>query len=182
MAETESSIIVFRVSLRKSECLKPLFINVFERLKDQIHQSTDDSDIYYTPSDAYTALETDCVTVEGKISFVKTIRTDSIVVLHCSTYVKSYDYVQEEPNIKSMIVSKGYDIGICTGRSFFKYFCSDLIYSDRFFCYRFGNRKYWFICFLSTVDSFELIKEKLVELFGLQRGLEVLAWLEQKFN
>jgi hypothetical protein len=182
MKEAKGSITEFRISLRDRECLKPLFIRVLEPLKDRIHQSADVSDIYYAPSDAYAELESVSIAAKGKLSFVKTIPTDSIAVLHCSTYVKSYDYTQEEPNIKSIILSKGYDIGICTGRSFFKYFCSDLIYADRFFSYRFGNRKYWFICFLSTVDGFELIKDKLFELFGPQRGLEVFAWLEQTFK
>jgi hypothetical protein len=35
---------------------------------------------------------------------------------------------------------------------------------------------------LSIVDGFELIKDKLVELFGTHRGLQVFAWLEQKFR
>ena len=182
MTEATGSITEFRISMHDRECLKPLFFRVLEPFKNRIHQSADVSDIYYAPSDAYVELEAVCVAAEVKLSFVKTIPTDSIAVLHCSTYVKSYDYIQEEPNIKSIILSKGYDVGICTGRSFFKYYCSDLIYADRFFSYRFGKRKYWFICFLSAVDGFELIKDKLVELFGSQRGLEVFAWLEQTFK
>jgi hypothetical protein len=179
MAEAKGCVTEFRISLRDPECLKPLFVGVLEPLKDRIHQSADLSDIYYAPSDAYAELEGMWVAEEGTLCLVKMIPTDSVAVLHCSTYVKRFDYVREEPNIKSIILSKGYDVGVCTGRSFVKYFCSDLIYADRFFSYRFGDRKYWFICYLSTVDGFELIKDKLFELFGSQRGPPIFAWLEQ---
>ena len=182
MAEAKGNITEFRISLRDRECLKPMFVGVLEPIKDRIHQSADFSDVYYTPSDVYAELEAMCVAAVGKLRFLKTISTESVVVLHCSTYVKNFNYVQEESNIKSIILSKGYDVGICTGRSFIKYFCSDLIYADRFFSYRFENRKYWFVCYLSIVDGFELIKDKLVELFGTHRGLQVFAWLEQKFR
>ena len=116
---------------------------------------------------------------EGTLSAIKTIPADSVAVLHCSTYVKRFDYVNEEPNIKSIILSKGYDIGVCTGRSFVKYFCSDIIYTDRFFSYRFGDRKYWFICYLRSIDNTELISDKFVELFGPSRGPKVFTWLEE---
>jgi hypothetical protein len=49
---------------------------------------------------------------------------------------------------------------------------------DRFFSYRFGDRKYWFICYLSSLDDAELISDKFSELFGPRRGPEVFAWLE----
>jgi hypothetical protein len=182
MAEAKGSITEFRISLRDRECLKPRFVGVLEPIKDRIHQSADFSDVYYTPSDVYAELEAMCVAAAMKPIFLKKIPTESVVVLHCSTYVKHFNYVQEEPNIKSVILSKGYDVGVCTGRSFVKYSCSDLIYADRFFSYRFENRKYWFVCYLSTVDGFELIKDKLVGLFGTHRGLHVFAWLEQKFR
>jgi hypothetical protein len=93
--------------------------------------------------------------------------------------VKRFDYVKEELNIKSIILSKGYDIGVCTGRSFVKFFCSDLVYADRFFSYRFGDRKYWFICYLRSIDDTELISDKFIELFGPSRGPNVFAWLKE---
>jgi hypothetical protein len=182
MAEDKESITEFRISLRDLERVASRFYELLEPLKDRIHQSSDLSDIYYTPSNIYTELEAMCIAAAVRPIFLKTILAESIVVLHCSTYVKSFNYVQEEPNIKSIVLSKGYDVGVCTGRSFVKFFCSDLIYADRFFSYRFENRKYWFVCYLSTVDSFELIKDKVVELFGTQRGLQVSAWLEHKFH
>jgi hypothetical protein len=87
--------------------------------------------------------------------------------------------VKEELNIKSIILSKGYDIGVCTGRSFVKFFCSDLIYADRFFSYPFGDRKYWFICYLRSIDDPEVISDKFVELFGPSRGPNVFVWLRE---
>jgi hypothetical protein len=182
MAEVIGGITEFRISLRDRECLKPLFVGSLELLKDRVHQSADLSDIYYAPSDVYAELETMWAAAEGTLSVIKTIPMDSIVALHCSSYVKRFDYAKEEPNIKSIILSKGYDTGICTGRSFNKYFCSDLIYTDRFFSYRFGKRKYWFICYSSTRDAFDVIKDKFVELFGPQRGLHIFSWLEQTFS
>jgi hypothetical protein len=179
MAEIEEGITEFRISLRDRERLQPQLVGVQELLKDSIHQSADLSDIYYAPSDAYAELEAKWSAAEGTLSVVKTIPADAVAVLHCSTYVKRYDYAREESNIKSIVLSKGYDIGVCTGRSFVKYFCSDLIYADRFFSYRFGDRKYWFICYSSTLDDFELIKDKFFELFGPQRGPQIFSWLEQ---
>jgi hypothetical protein len=179
MAETEASITEFRITLRDRERLQPQLAGVQELLKDSIHQSADLSDIYYAPSDAYAELEATWSAAEGMLSVVKTIPADAVAVLHCSTYVKRYDYVREELNIKSTVLSKGYDIGVCTGRSFVKYYCSDLIYMDRFFSYRFGDRKYWFICYLSALDDAELISDKFVELFGVRRGPEVFTWLEE---
>jgi len=179
MEAVETSITEFRILFRDLERLKPKFVGVQKLLKDCIHQSADLSDIYYAPSDAYTALEATWSAAEGTLSAIKTIQADSVAVLHCSTYVKRFDYVKEESNIKSVILSKGYDIGVCTGRSFVKYFCSDLIYADRFFSYRFGDRKYWFICYLRSIDNTELISDKFVELFGPSRGPKVFAWLEE---
>jgi hypothetical protein len=178
MAEIEESITEFRMSLRDRERLQPQLVGVQERFKDRIHQSSDLSDIYYAPSDVYEEVEATWSAAEGTLSVVKTIPADAVAVLHCSTYVKRYDYAREEPNIKSIILSKGYDIGVCTGRSFVKFYCSDLIYIDRFFSYRFGDRKYWFGCYLSALDDAELISDKFAELFGARRGPEVFAWLE----
>jgi len=178
MTEDEASITQFRITLRNQERVQPQLSGIEELLKDSIHQSADLSDVYYAPSDAYTELEATWSAAEGTLSAVETIPADAVAVLHCSTYVKRYDYVREELNIKSIILSKGYDIGICTGRRFVKYACSDLLYADRFFSYRFGDRKYWFICYASSVDDSELIGDKFVELFGARRGLEVFAWLE----
>jgi len=176
MAETEASITEFCVTTRDRERLQ--LAGVQELLRDSIQQSADLSDTYYAPSDVYAELEATWSAAEGTLSVVKTISADAVAVLHCSTYVKRYDYAKEEPNIKSIILSKGYDIGVCTGRTFVKYSCSDLLYADRFFSYRFGDRKYWFICYLSALDDAELISDKFVELFGARRGLEVFAWLD----
>ena len=178
----KANITEFRILFRDLERLKPKIFGIQELLKDRIHQSVDLSDIYYAPSDAYAALEATWSAAKGTLSAIKTIPSDSVAVLHCSTYVKHFDYVKEELNIKSIILSKGYDIGVCTGRSFVKYFCSDIIYADRFFSYRFGDRKYWFICYLRSVDNTELISDKLVELFGPSRGPKVFAWLEETLH
>jgi hypothetical protein len=179
MEEVETSITEFRILFHDLERLQPKFVGVHELLKDSIHQSADLSDIYYAPSDVYAELEATWLEAEGTLSTIKAIPADSVAVLHCSTYVKRFDYVKEELNIKSIILSKGYDIGVCTGRSFVKFFCSDLVYADRFFSYRFGDRKYWFICYLRSIDDTELISDKFIELFGPSRGPNVFAWLKE---
>jgi hypothetical protein len=152
---------------------------VQELLRNSIHQSSDLSNVYYASSNVYAELEATWGAAEGTLITMRTIPVSDVAVLHCSTYVKRFNYFQEEPNIKSIVLSKGYDIGVCTGRSFVKYFCSDLIYADRFFNYRFGDRKYWFICYLSSVDDAELIYDRFVELFGPRRAPEVFTWLEE---
>jgi hypothetical protein len=53
---------------------------------------------------------------------------------------------------------------------------------DRFFSYRFGDRKYWFICYLSSLDDAELISDKFSELFGARRGPEVFGWLDEALS
>ena len=179
MAETQSSIAEFRITLRDHERRQPKLSTIHERIKDRIHQSADLSDLYYAPSDAYAELEATWSASDGTLSMVKTIPADSVAVLHCSTYVKRFDHTKEELNIKSIVLSKGYDIGVCTGRSFVKYACSDLIYADRFFSYRFGDRRYWFVCYLSSLDDAELISDRFVELFGTRRGSQVFAWLKE---
>jgi len=178
MAETEANITEFRVTMRDRERYQPLRSEIQERFKDRIHQSADLSDIYYAPSDVYAELEAMWSAAEGTLNVIKTIPADAVAVLHCSTYVKRHDYAKEEPNIKAIILSKGYDIGVCTGRSFVKHYCSDLIYMDRLFNYRFGDSKYWFVCYLGALDDAELISDKFAELFGARRGPEVFAWLE----
>jgi hypothetical protein len=180
MVETEASIIEFRITLHGSKGIQQHLPGVHKSLKDNIYQSADLTSVFYASSAVYSKLESKWRAEQGTLSVIKAIPADSVAVLHCSTYVKRFDYVKEELNIKSIILSKGYDIGICTGRSFAKYFCSDLIYADRFFSYRFGDRKYWFICYLSSVDDAELIRDRLVELFSSQRGLQVFTWLEEK--
>jgi hypothetical protein len=179
MAEIEAGITAFRVTFRDGERHQLQLSGVRELLKDSIHQSADLSSTYYAPSDVYAELEATWSAAEGTLRVEKTILADTVAVLHCSSYVKRFDYVREEPNIKSIILSKGYDIGICTGRSFVKYYCGDLIYADRFFSYRFGDRKYWFVCYLSSVDDFDLISDRLAGLFGPQRGPDILKWLAQ---
>lgn len=179
MTKTEAAIAEFRITSRDPERPQPHLAGIQKLFKDSIHQSTDLSNVYYAPSDVYAELEATWSTAEGTLNMIKTIPPDAVAVLHCSTYVKRFDYLREELNIKSIILSKGYDIGVCTGRSFVKYFCSDLIYADRFFSYRFGDRKYWFICYLSSADDAELISDRFAELFGPRRGPEVFAWLEE---
>ena len=182
MAEAEASITQFRITLRDEERLQPQLSGIEELLKDSIHQSADLSDMYYAPSDAYAELEATWSAAEGTLSVVKMIPADAVAVLHCSTYVKRYDYAREELNIKSIVLSKGYDIGICTGRRLLQYACSDLLYADRFFSYRFGDRRYWFVCYASSVDDVKLISDKFEELFGPRRGLQVFAWLENTLS
>jgi len=179
MAETEGGITKFRIALRDHERRQPQLSAMQELIKDRIHQSADLSDLYYAPSDSYAELEATWSAADGTLSMVRTIPADSVAVLHCSTYVKRFDYVREQLNIKSIILSKGYDIGVCTGRSFVKYACSDLMYADRFFSYRFGDRRYWFVCYLSSLDDAELISDRFVELFGARRGPQVFAWLKE---
>jgi len=182
MAETEASITEFRITLCDHERCQPPLSGIQQLVKDRIHQSADLSDVYYAPSAAYAELEAAWSAAQGTLRVVKMIPADDVAVLHCSTYVKRFDHAREELNIKSIILSKGFDIGVCTGRSFVKYYCSDLIYMDRFFSYRFGDRKYWFICYLSSLDDAELISDKFSELFGARRGPEVFEWLEEALN
>ena len=178
MAEPDGSITQFCIKLHDEERLQPQLSGIEELMKESLHQSADLSEVYYAPSDTYAELEAMWSVAKGTLSVLNTIPATAVAVLHCSTYVKRFDYVREELNIKSIVLSKGYDIGICTGRTFVKYACSDLLYADRFFSYRFGDRKYWFICYLSLVDDANLISDKLVELFGPRRGPQVFAWLE----
>lgn len=182
MAETEAGITEFRITLRDHERRQPQLSGIQQLVKDRIHQSADLSDVYYAPSAAYAELEATWSAAQGTLSVVKTILADDVAVLHCSTYVKRFDHAREELNIKSIILSKGYDIGVCTGRSFVRYSCSDLIYADRFFSYRFGDRRYWFVCYLSSLDDAELISDKFSELFGARRGPHVFAWLEEALS
>ena len=177
MAQTQSGIVEFRITLRDQERRQPKLSAIQEQIKHRIHRSADLSDLYYAPSDTYAELEATWSAFDGTLSMVKTIPAYSVAVLHCSTYVKRFNHTREELNIKSIVLSKGYDIGICTGRSFVKYACSDLMYADRFFSYRFGDRKYWFVCYLSSLDDAELISDRFVELFGARRGPQVFAWL-----
>jgi len=179
MAETQSGIVEFRITLRDRERRQPKLAAILEQIKDRIHQSADLSDRYYAPSDTYAELEATWSASDGTLSMVKTIPAYSVAVLHCSTYVKRFNHTREELNIKSIVLSKGYDIGICTGRSFVKYACSDLMYADRFFSYRFGDRRYWFVCYLSSLDDAELISDRFIELFGARRGPQVFAWLAE---
>jgi len=179
MAKDEAHIAQFRIELRDPERLQPTFSGLEKLLKESIHQSADLSDVYYAPSDAYTALEAAWSSAQGTLYLTERIPADTVAVLHCSTYVKRFDCAREELNIKSIILSKGYDVGVCTGRSFVKYACSDILYADRFFGYRFGDRRYWFVCYSRAVDDSELIRDKVVELFGPKRGPKVFEWLEE---
>jgi hypothetical protein len=177
MADTEASITQFHVITHNGGVLR--LTGTQEPLRDSIHQASDLSDVFYAPTDVFAELEATWQATQGTLNVLRTISANAVALLHCSTYVKRFDYEREELNIKAIVLSKGYDIGVCTGRNFVKYYCSDLIYADRFFSYGFGDRKYWFVCYLSSVDDAELITDRFVELFGPRRGPEVFAWLEE---
>ncbi len=147
-----------------------------------IHQRSDLSDVYYAPHAMFGKLNTNWPSTLERLIPLKEIPADSVVLLHCSTYTKRYDYLSQEVNLKAIVLSKGYDIGICTGRTFTRHYCSDLMYVDRFFSYRFGDRKYWFICYSSSLDDEQLINDKLEELFGAERGPTIYLELKQIIN
>ncbi len=146
---------------------------------EKIHQRTDLSAVYYAPQAVFKQLKSNWPGTASAFIHLRDVPADSVVLFHCSTYTQRYDYHAEEANMKAIVLSKDYDIGICTGRSFARHYCSDLMYADRFFSYRFGDRKYWFVCYSSSLDDPELISDKLKDLFGTERGQETFAKLSQ---
>jgi len=181
MAETED-IVKFHIVPIEDEHKQPPLATLPSRVKERIHQCADLSPVYYAPSDAYTYLETNWLDAHGKLDYLKAIPDHSVTIFHCGSYASRFDHKKEELNMKAIVLSKGYDIGICTGRSFVRYYCSDLMYVDRFFSYRFGDRKYWFACYSNTADAPEIINDKFVELFGADRGPQVFSELQQAFE
>ena len=177
MADTETSIIEFHVNTNNDGALH--LNGIQEVLRNRIHQAADLSDVFYASADVFSELKATWQAAEGTLSVLRTIPANTVALFHCSTYIKRFDCEKEEPNMKAIILSKGYDIGVCAGRSFARYFCSDLVYADRFFSYDIGDRRYWFVCYLSSIDGAELINDKFAELFGPCRGPEVWSWFEQ---
>ncbi len=148
-------------------------------IAESIYQRSDLSSVYYAPQVVFAKLKARKASLASALVELRNIPIDSVALFHCSTYAQRYDYRAEEANMKAIVLSKDYDIGICTGRSFTRHYCSDLMYMDRFFSYRFGDRKYWFICYSSSLDDPQLISNKLDDLFGAERGPEIFARLSQ---
>ncbi|MGZ4903490.1 MAG: hypothetical protein ACXVIG_00995 [Halobacteriota archaeon] len=167
----------FRVTSSTLEKSQLFPVEVPRDVVENIHQRADLSAVYYTPQAVFAKLKACWPIVASAFIQLRNIPADSVVLLHCSTYAQHYDYHAEEANMKAIVLSKGYDIGICTGRSFTRHYCSDLMYADRFFSYRFGDRKYWFVCYSSSLDDPELISDKLEHLFGAERGPAIFAKL-----
>ncbi len=176
---SDAFITEFCATLSASENTHPFFVELPRDIVEKIHQRTDLSAVYYAPGAVFAKLEATLPVVASTFSQVRRIPVDCVILFHCGTYVQRYDYLAEEANMKAILLSKGYDIGICTGRAFTRHYCSDLMYTDRFFSYRFGDRKYWFACYSSSTDTPELISDKLGDLFGSERGPEVFAKLGQ---
>jgi len=175
-------IVKFHLAPPEGKHNQPLPATLPPSVKERIHQCADLSPVYYAPSNAYTNLEVNWPDAYGKLDYLKAIPDHSVTIFHCGSYANRLDYKKEELNMKAIVLSKGYDIGICTGRSFVRYYCSDLMYVDRFFSYRFGDKKYWFVCYSNAADAPEIINDKFVELFGADRGPQVFAELQQAFE
>ena len=175
-------IVEFRITPKESGQKQPILVAMQPDIKERIHRCADLSPVYYTPSDVYTELKANWLDAYGTLDYLKAIPNDSVAIFHCGSYANRFDYKKEELNMKAIVLSKGYNIAICTGRSFVRYYCSDLMYIDRFFSYRFGDRKYWFVCYSNSADDPELINDKFVELFGADQGSQVFAKLQQAFE
>ncbi len=173
----DASITEFNIPSIEPQQFCLFFVEIPHDIIEHVHQRSDLSAVYYTPETVFAKLKTLWPATAGDLLQARKIPADSATLLHCSTYTQRYDYRAEEVNMKAILLSKGYDIGICTGRSLTKHYCSDLMYSDRFFSYRFGDRKYWFICYSRSLDKSELISDKLGDLFGPDRGPEIYAKL-----
>ncbi len=175
----DASITEFSIPSIEPEQSCLFFAGVPHDIIEHVHQCSDLSAVYYAPEAAFVKLKTIWPATTRERLQTRTIPADSVILLHCSTYTQRYDYRSEEANMKAIMLSKGYDVGICTGRSLTKHYCSDLMYTDRYFSYRFGDRKYWFICYSSSLDKPELISDKLGDLFGPDRGPEIYVKLSQ---
>jgi hypothetical protein len=158
--------------------IRVLFNRISTEIRIELYRSTDLISVYYSPYRTFLELEKVWTDDLGNLLLLENIPAGNVVIYHCSSYVKNFNYKDEEIYIKTIALSKGYDLCLCTGRSSFRYNCSDFIYSDRYFDYAFGERLYWFICYSSSKDSPELIRDKLTELFGHEFGEKVLNELQ----
>jgi hypothetical protein len=176
---TEECIIKFEIaSDDQIKAMHALFNRISTEIRIELYRSTDLRDVYYSPYRTFLELEKAWTDDLGNLILLENIPAENVVIYHCSSYVKNFNYKDEEIYIKTIALSKGYDLCLCTGRSSFRYNCSDFIYSDRYFDYAFGERLYWFVCYSSSKDSPELIRDKLIELFGHELGENVLNELQ----
>ena len=176
---TEECIIKFEIeSDDQIKAMRALFNRISTEIRIELYWSTDLRDVYYSPYRTFLELEKAWTDDLGNLILLENIPAENVVIYHCSSYVKNFNYKDEEIYIKTIVLSKGYDLCLCTGRSSFRYNCSDFIYSDRYFDYAFGERLYWFVCYSSSKDSPELIRDKLIELFGHELGENVLNELQ----
>ncbi len=158
--------------------LREVFNRISRETRIELYRSTDIQDVYYAPYETFLDINRAWMDTLGNLKLLKNISEQNVIIYHCSSYVKRYDYKNEEIYIKTIALSKGYDLCLCTGRSSFRYDCSDYIFSDRYFDYALGERLYWFVCYSSSKDSPELIRDKLIELFGYSLGGRVLEELQ----
>ena len=175
----EECIIKFKIeSDDQIKAIRALFNRISTETRIELYRSTDLRDVYYSPYRTFLELEKAWTDDLGNLILLENIPAENVVIYHCSSYVKNFNYKDEEIYIKTIALSKGYDLCLCTGRSSFRYDCSDFIYSDRYFDYALGERLYWFVCYSSSKDSPELIRDKLTELFGHELGECVLNELQ----
>jgi len=175
----EECIIKFKIeSDDQIKAIRALFNRISTETRIELYRSTDLRDVYYSPYRTFLELEKAWTDDLGNLILLENIPAENVVIYHCSSYVKNFNYKDEEIYIKTIALSKGYDLCLCTGRSSFRYDCSDFIYSDRYFDYALGERLYWFVCYSSSKDSPELIRDKLTELFGHELGENVLNELQ----
>ena len=175
----EGSIIKFKIeSDDQIKAIRALFNRISTEIRIELYRSTDFVNIYFSPYETFLELEKAWTDDLGNLLLLENIPANNVVIYHCSSYIKNFNYKDEVIYIKTITLSKGYDLCLCTGRSSFRYNCSDFIYSDRYFDYAFGERLYWFVCYSSFKDSPELIRDKLIELFGDDFGEKVLNELQ----
>ncbi len=175
----EGSIIKFKIeSDDQIKAIRALFNRISTEIRIELYRSTDFVNIYFSPYETFLELEKAWTDDLGNLLLLENIPANNVVIYHCSSYIKNFNYKDEVIYIKTITLSKGYDLCLCTGRSSFRYNCSDFIYSDRYFDYALGDRLYWFICYSSLKDSPELIRDKLIELFGDDFGEKVLNELQ----
>jgi len=176
---TEEYIIKFEIETDDQiQAIRALFNRISKEIRVELYRSTDLRDVYYSPYRIFLELEKAWTDDLGNLILLENIPAENVVIYHCSSYVKNFNYKDEEIYIKTIALSKGYDLCLCTGRSSFRYNCSDFIYSDRYFDYAIGERLYWFVCYSSLKDNPELIRDKLIELFGHEFGEKVLSELQ----
>jgi hypothetical protein len=161
------------------KAIREVFNHISSEARVELYRSTDIRDVYYSPYETFLDIKRAWVDNLGSLKLLENISAQKVVIYHCSSYVKHFDYKNEEIYIKTIALSKGYDLCLCTGRSSFRYTCSDFTYSDRYFDYAFGERLYWFVCYSSSKDSPELVRDKLIELFGYGLGESVLDELQK---